>query len=59
MTSEVVKVLERIINSTVITHLGANNLLQILQHGYCSGGYVDTNVCQKQLAITLCAVAEA
>ena len=44
MTSAVVKVLERIINSAVIRLLEANSLFHSAQHGFCSGRSVDASL---------------
>ena len=52
MTSVVVKVLERIINSAVVKHLEANNVLHSSQHGFCSGRSVDTNLLESYDHIT-------
>ncbi|XP_065575020.1 uncharacterized protein LOC136036615 [Artemia franciscana] len=44
MTSAVVLILDRIINSAVVKHLEANNVLHSSQHGFYSGRSVDTNL---------------
>jgi len=43
-TNAFVKVIERIINSAVVKHLKANNVLHSSQHGFWSGRSVDTNL---------------
>ena len=52
MTSTVLKVLERIINSAVIRHLKANNLLDNSQQSFCSGTSVDTKLLESYDHIT-------
>ena len=50
MTSAVVKVLERTINSVIIKHLEANNIWTV--HHFHSGRPVDTNVLELYYHIT-------
>ena len=52
MTLAVVKVLERIINSIVIRHIEANNLLHSSQQSFCPGRSVDTNLLESYGHIT-------
>ena len=47
MTPAIVENLERIINSAVIRHLEANDLLHTSQHGSCSGRSVNTNLLES------------
>ena len=52
MTSVVVNVLGRSINSAVIRHLKANDILLSSKHGFCSGRSVETNVLESHDHIT-------
>ena len=52
MTSAVVKILTRIINSIVVKHIEANNVLHSSQHGFHSGRSIDTNLLELYDHIT-------
>ncbi|XP_065557575.1 uncharacterized protein LOC136025471 [Artemia franciscana] len=52
ITSSVVKVIEGIINDTVIKHLEKNGIIQHSQHGFQSGRSVDTNLWQYYNLVT-------
>ena len=52
VTSAVVKVLERFVNTSLIEHLEVNNILSISQHGFRSGRSVDTNLIQIYELVT-------